>query len=243
MEFRDERSKQEYLKWKKEDDIEQARIKERLEAPIKAAKIREEFEATANKVFTQARKLALYGNDDRVFVSPRVLGILRGEEPMTQEQLNSFAAAEAQAFRDANSEFAERFNNPTNIDLIIGMYQQRGFDVCCRDMLKSAFLLLRRDGLLEENPKIVPVRQVPVSQVQQDIQPDWDALPRLPISWQSPIAYKRDEHEQTFTGTDPNTGNPVTLTAREVDLLSAADYKAIFSVPATHLGKYSFGRR
>jgi hypothetical protein len=237
MGFENARDRQAYDAWKKQDDIEQARIKARLEAPIKAAKIREEFEANANRVFTQARKLALYGNDDKVYVSPRVLGIMRGSEPMTEEQLNFFAAAEAEAFKAENPDFA-LYNNPTNIDLMISMYSERDFPVCCRDKLKSAFVILKRDGLLEPNP--IPVQRT-VAPVQSDnIEPDWDAIPRLPISYHTPIAYKRQDTEQKFTGTDPATGKPITLTARQVDLLSAAEYKAIFHVPNMHLGKYTF---
>jgi hypothetical protein len=238
MGFNNERDKQAYDAWKKQDDIEQQKLTEKLMAPIRAQKAKEEFERTANAAFTQARKLALYGNTDRVFVSPRVLGIIRGTEPMTEEQMNSFADAEARAFKDENPDFAQ-YNNAANIDIIISMYSERDFPVCCRDMLKSAFLILKRDGLLEPNP--IPVQRT-VAPVQSDnIEPDWDAIPRLPIDHKTPIAYKRQDTEQTFTGTDPLTGKPITLTARQVDLLSAAEYKAIFHVPNMHLGKYSFG--
>jgi hypothetical protein len=234
MGFSSDRERREYEAWKKQDDAEQARLKERLEAPIKLAKIKADFEQTANRQATFHRRVAL-GLVENAWIDPSKPFI----DPNDHVSLEAFNRASAIDFAN---EYLNQGWYPSehNKQVLLDFLTNRGiYQISAREFAAAFKAIKREPGIFEDKPAPAP-RPVPVAQAPIEQEPDWDALPRLPIDHKSPIAYKRDEHEQTFSGTDPNTGKPVKLTAREVDLLSADEYKAIFHVPNVQLGKYSF---
>lgn len=236
MAFRDDRARKDYESFKKQDDLEQAAIKARLEAPLKAQKAKEEFERTANAAATFQRRVSL-GLKEHAWIDPDKPFIDPNDE-----------AAIAEYNGKSGGEFADEYlskgwyPSERNKDILLDFFWNRGiYQISAREFAAAFKAIKREPGIFEEKP--VPVQHVPVAHAPQPIveEDDLENLPRLRHDHQYPAPglHKRDT-QQTYKGLDPNTGNERKYTQVEVDNMSAEQFKRVFSIPTTHLGKYTF---
>jgi hypothetical protein len=234
MAFKDDRARKDYEEFIRQDDLEQQKLADKLMAPIRAQKAKEEFERTANAAATFQRRVSL-GLNEHAWIDPDKPYIDPNDE-----------AAIAEYNGKSGGEFADEYlskgwyPSERNKDILLDFFWNRGIHQISAREFAAAFKAIKREpGIFEEKP--IPVQHVPVAPVQQeDIQPDWNALPRLPIDHKTPIATKRDI-DQPQMGIDPNTGKQRLYSDFEISNMSAEVYKRIFQIPTTHLGKYSFG--
>lgn len=218
----------------RELEREEKELFERLERPLILKRLESELNQNTQKLMQLKRQQAL-GIEEQPYISEQVKNLSFSSE----EELAAFNRAETKAFRDATAEWHPTSNN---VSTLIAYYTNRGINVIDRTMLKSAYLLLKKSGLLDEpepEPTPAPVA-APVAEAQEE---NFDNIPRLPLDFRSPVAWKRDTQE-IHKGIDLTTGQPREYTQFEVDRMSAEEFARCFVVrKGLALTKVNFGQR
>jgi hypothetical protein len=208
-----ERSRLESRKWRAEL-AEQERIEqEKRDAPRKAAEAKvAEFEAQLQENHRKLRQLEaekIQKQRDEALD----LGELSGAT-MTKAEADANNEREANLFVAQCPEYAPYKTDENRDKILKYLVDVNGVHIWSVKILKDAFCRLRDLGLLTEKPAPVPAAR-PVH--------DTEVIPETP------------KEPETFQGWDPNTDEPITLTKRQVNLLSSEEYKAIFRLRKSDL--------
>lgn len=221
--------------------LEQERKQEQAIADKKAAD--EAIEKAKQDIIENHRKTAALQKqlNHGIKVKPFITPGLRYIEDETER--NKFNNAECVAFYKENPEWHPYATNPENRAMLIDYFVDRGdgllLDLYDRHMLKAAFELLRRDGLLIEPVVKFTSVNVPTETLPATIEEDLEALPRLPLDFRMPMSHKRDTSGQE--GIDPFTGERKHYSDFEIGRMSAETYRRTF-MPIRDLNAFA-GRR
>lgn len=213
--------------------LEQERKQEQAIADKKAAD--EAIEKAKQDIIENHRKTAALQKqlNQGIKVKPFITPGLRYIEDETER--NKFNNAECVAFYKENPEWHPYATNPENRAMLIDYFVDRGdgllLDLYDRHMLKAAFELLRRDGLLIE-PE--PVKFTAVN-VPTEAEEDFSAIPRLDINSVRPPLFHKEPAYGDMQGYNPATGRfDKVYTRAEQDALSAEQFRKVFNIPTTY---------
>lgn len=202
-----ERERMELRAFKEAEEAERAAADApRLEAERKQveliAELQEEQQRTLRQLHSLERERVATGRDDAFQIDPATIG-----EGIPIGQIDAWHAAQSTQFLADNPSY---FPCKENEAVIIAYIERNapGLKLLSAVQLTAAYKRLKEFGLLKEKP--APV-------VQPTPQP---ARVNLAIEREQPKEDPNVEH-----GWDWTTGQPMTLTARQVLLLSAEDYR------------------
>jgi hypothetical protein len=196
-----------------EVEAAEAAERERIDAPIRAAeKVLQENHA---KLIAVQRENILKLKDAEVFISPELLGAHMSH---AEAEANNLKAVNA--FVASCDEYREKYKTTENGNKILDyLVERNGVNIFDAATLNAAFVKLRDLGILDEipTPEPAPVHRTPVP---------------------ATVGAKKPE---VFQGWDPATDLPITLTKRQVDLLSADEYRRFAKVRNADLDLRSWG--
>jgi hypothetical protein len=205
-----QRSLQEYNEFITEFEAEEMRKQQEEERPLREAQSR--LEETATELARMERDNLRQLPDDDFYVTPGMERIR-----MSLEKAGAFNQAEALRFI---AETPGYYPCPENLAAIMGYFERNGVRIYDCAMLKAAFEKLHAAGLLKDEPKPTPA----------------------PIQQYKPLTFD-DEPEpkpKGQTGIDPATGKEHFYSNREINLMSAAEYKNIFQLRSVGPGEWIF---
>jgi hypothetical protein len=203
-----ERDRLAFRAWREEEEARERAEQAERERPIREAT--EELNKLHRKVFAKVRERLLnmedVDEDGRCYcwVDPSVDG-MRMDWSLAMSQ----NADEYKAFIRAES--AWYFHCDANMRTLLGYLERNHCQIFTQEMLKRAALRLDEYHLLEERPP-EPPKPVPV-----------EVNLTIDRSMETPAPV-------TYTGYDQQTGLEREFTAREVDRMSADEFRRIFRV-------------
>ena len=188
---------------RRELEAEEAREREIRERPVKQAEIA--LQTTYRKLASVYRDRMLGKTPDPdIYISDDVAGLR-----LTDEHTHEFNRRQCVRFRE---EYTDLSLSKEVVDLLGPYWERNGVTLVTADMIAAAVRRLLELGLVQKPapPKPVPA-PAPVPAKQQ-------TTPRP---------------DDVFLGRDPDTGRERTYTRREVDRMSADEYKRRFKVLPT----------
>jgi len=194
-----ERSRIESRKWRAELAAIEAAEKERIERPIREAEAK--LQETHRQLRAVEAERVTKMRDENVF-----MGELAGAR-MTQDEAAANNKKAVDQFLLECFEY-EKYRTDATRDTMLSYLDRNGVNLWSVAILRAAFTKLRDLRLLTEKPP-APEPEQPVHDKEFPV----NETPKEP---------------ETFQGWDPDTDEPITLTKRQVNLLSADQFKAIF---------------
>jgi hypothetical protein len=227
-----ERERQDYNKFIEEERKEQAAITAKREASEKTRELEKEMSRNT-KLYRDERVKTLQGYTEAPYISPAL-----ENSYMSHDDASRFDAEQAKIFVENTPEW---WPSQENIATLIHYFENHNLQIVDASMFKSAFLSLRKSGLIDERPVPAPApapvnASRPVHVSRQD--EDFSNLPRVPLSYSRPSGYRRPS-EGSQRGFDVN-GREKDFTDLEVSAMSSEEYKRAFRLSIPVLNRNNF---
>lgn len=198
-----ERDRQELRKFSEQYEAEEKAAKEERERPLKTAEA--QLQKTASELLATERRIVLNGRDDEIqsLVSePMKTAKWLGEEETIR--------ANDKAIREFIAATPTYYECPENGEAIVGYMARNGIRLIDLPTLTAIYHRLDSLGFLKHAP--APKQPEPEPIIEQPAQPE-------PVT-------------DGFAGIDPRTGETRIYTRREVEAMTADEYKRAFRLPS-----------
>lgn len=178
---------------------------ERKRAAVSAAE--KALQTTADQISRTIRERIANGRDADIFVTPELRNV-----KMTEQDAIRFNKQQAAQFASETPEY-ESYRSDATFQAIGNYFERNGIAIADAAMIRAAFERLRTYGLIHPN-----------TVAQQELEPEAEPEP-LPEPESSGV--------ELFIGRDWETGNRREFTRREIDRMSADEYRKAFPVATT----------
>lgn len=195
------------------------KMQERADARKRAALAAAEqtFKETVNQINRVIQERIAKLKDDEIYISSE----LRGAK-MPSAEAAKFNRGQAAKFISECPEYVP-YRSDETLQAIGDYFTRNGVAIADSRMIKAAFHRLKDYGLIQRNPVVEP-----------DIEPEETPEP-VSVEPSNPAT------PQTFEGWDTLTGRPRSYTPREVDLMTADEYRRAFRITREALSLPNIG--
>lgn len=209
---RDSQSARQFRNAEAEREGQERQVAEEQATAERTQREEEQLEAVRERQRKYFAELILTGPDAEFVIDPDTLA---GKIAVPRADVDRWNRQQAQQFKAACPEYARYQSNETFAALTSYIQRNANLTLVSARQWLWAFQRLRDLGLIHETPAPAP-------------EPKPAPRPALEVN----LGIERSGPE-TFEGIDPLTGEARTYTKRQVDRMSAAEYKARFPVIPT----------
>ena len=161
---------------------------------------------THRELFALQREQIQTGTDTEVYVDPATMGF-----ELPQSEADAFNVSECKKFIAAHPEY---FNSDSNNHLVVDYLVRNNVQIFSALTIEKAVQRLTEFRLLEERPQPKPIPHEPL------------------VTFDTP---EQTETQNYQVGIDPATGEERKYTLREINLMSADEYRRAFKITKASL--------
>jgi hypothetical protein len=201
-----ERDRVERRKFEQQYAAEEQAAEEARLVPVRQAEA--ELSKTAGKLLKAEKETALYGTEDKEYVTSLLSPAMRTIRLGSIEEANEFNHQEALKFVERTPDF---YQSPNNAALLANWCHRNDVLVCDAASWLSIYRHLDSLGLMEHRPA---------------------PQPELVIEQQPASVARASRQPEEFVGIDLLTGQSRLYTRYEVEQMSSETYKRAFRIPS-----------